>query len=298
MQLPRFNSFAQGFCTCSPKYNLNTYLGRCGHNCIYCYATKFPSFNGSPAPRIKLLEHIEAMAASTKQKLPVMISDCTDPYQPLESDYQITRKCVEVLVRHGFPLLMVTKSDLVTRDVDLFRKTSTVVSVTITTPNEDTAKKIEPNAPTPEKRINALQKIVAKGVSATARIDPIIPYVNDDPKEFETLVRMLSEVGVKQVTVATVKPVKGFFTKVQQLFPEKYEKIVKAYEDGEWIVGYRYLAAEKKRTIIHKLRSVVLGHGLEFAACREGFPEYNTIMCDGTAYCRNTLTKYMKDQAH
>jgi DNA repair photolyase len=238
------------------------------------------------------------MAASTKQKLPVMISDCTDPYQPLESDYQITRKCVEVLVRHGFPLLMVTKSDLVTRDVDLFRKTSTVVSVTITTPNEDTAKKIEPNAPTPEKRINALQKIVAKGVSATARIDPIIPYVNDDPKEFETLVRMLSEVGVKQVTVATVKPVKGFFTKVQQLFPEKYEKIVKAYEDGEWIVGYRYLAAEKKRTIIHKLRSVVLGHGLEFAACREGFPEYNTIMCDGTAYCRNTLTKYMKDQAH
>jgi len=292
MRLPRFNTFAQGFCTCPPKYNLNTYLGRCGHNCIYCYATKFPTFNGPPTPRTKLLEQIEAMAANTTQKLPVMISDCTDPYQPLEIEHQITRKCIQVLVGHGFTLLIVTKSDLVTRDIDLFKKTPTVVSVTITTPNEDIAKKTEPDAPSPEKRIAALQEIIEAGIPAHARIDPIIPYVNDDPEEFETLVATLANIGVKQVTVATVKPVRGFFAKIKQVFPEKHEKIVKAYEDGRWMVGYKYLAAEKRKAIISRLRPIVLKYGLEFAACRDGFPEYNTTACDGTAYCTCVSSVY------
>jgi len=294
MQLPHFNTSTKGFCTCLPKYNLNTYLGRCAHNCIYCYATKFPNFNGPPTPRTKLTEQIEAMTKNTKSKLPVMISDCTDPYQPLEAKHQITRKCIQTLVKHGFPLLIVTKSNLVTRDIDLFQKTKTVVSITITTYSKDTAKRIEPNAPAPEKRIMALQKIAATGLPVTARIDPIIPYVNDNLEEFETLISSLEAIGIKQVTVSTVKPVRGFFTKIKQVFPEKHEKIAKAYEDGEWIMGYKYLAREKRKAIISKLRPIVLKYGLEFATCREDFPEYNTTICDGTAYCRNILTKYLK----
>jgi len=296
MQLSRFNSSVKGFCTCPPKYNLNTYLGRCGHGCVYCYATKFPTFNGPPVPRTVLVEQIEAMAKNTKLKLPVMISDCTDPYQPLEREHQITRKCIQALVEYGFPLLIVTKSDLVTRDIDLFKKTSTVASVTVTTIREDIAKQIEPNTPAPEKRIRALEKIIEAGIPATARIDPIIPYVNDDLAEFETLVSTLADTGVRQVTASTVKPVKGFFTKIKQAFPEKHEKVVKAYEDAEWLLGYKYLATERRKAIVNKLRPIVLKYGLEFAACREGFPELNTTTCDGTAYCQTTatLTKYAK----
>jgi DNA repair photolyase len=236
------------------------------------------------------------MAKNTKSKLPVMISDCTDPYQPLEEVHQITRKCIQALVEYGFPLLIVTKSDLAARDIDLFKKTSTVVSITVTTIKEETAKQIEPNAPTPEKRISALQKIAAAGIPATVRIDPIIPYVNDDPTEFETLVSTLADTGVRQVTISTVKPVRGFFTKIKQTFPEKHEKIVKAYEDAEWLTGYKYLTVEKRKTIVNKLKPIVLKHDLQFAACREGFPELNTATCDGTAYCQKTatLTKYIK----
>lgn len=291
MQLSRFNLSVKEFCTCPPKYNLNTYLGRCGHECIYCYAAKFPIFNGPPVPRTVLVEQIEAMAKNTKPKLPVMISDCTDPYQPLEKAHQITRRCIQALVEYGFPLLIVTKSNLATRDVDLFKKTSTVVSITVTTIKEDTAKQIEPNAPAPEKRISALQKIVAAGIPATVRIDPIIPYVNDDQAEFETLVSTLADVGVRQVTISTVKPVRGFFTKIEQTFPEKHEKIVKAYKDAEWLMGCKYLAEERRKAIVNKLRPIVLKHGLQFAACREGFPELNTTTCDGTAYCQTTATK-------
>ena len=127
MRLPLFNAYRRAYCTCQPKYNLNTYLGRCQHQCIYCYATKFPSFTGPAKPRLTLIENINRMVKNTKKKLPVMLSDCTDPYQPLEEHYKITRKCVETLAKHGFPLLIVTKSHLVTRDIELFQKTPTVV---------------------------------------------------------------------------------------------------------------------------------------------------------------------------
>jgi len=291
MKLPLFNSVAKGFCTCLPKYNLNPYLGRCAHQCIYCYATKFPSFVGPPKPRLKLLDQIESMAKSTRTKLPVMISDCTDPYQPLEKEYEITRKCIQILSKHDFPLLIVTKSNLVLRDIDIFKKTRTVVSMTVTTLLEDIAKTIEPHAPSPNRRIAALQKIAESGIPAVARIDPIIPTINDDEKDFEKLVSALANVGVRQVTIATVKPVKGFFSSLKQTHPEIYERLNRIYSDGKWILGYKYLHKEKRLKIMEKLRPIVLKYGLHFASCREGL-QYNTTLCDGSAYCRELLSEF------
>jgi len=289
MRLPLFNSPKAGFCTCLPKYNLNTYLGRCAHQCIYCYAVKFPSFVGRTMPRLKLLDQIEDMAKNTKHKLPVMISDCTDPYQPLEAEHKITRRCAQVLARHGFPLLVVTKSDMVTKDIDVFKRTPTVVAMTITTPHEEVAKLIEPFAPSPEKRFSAIQKIVDEGVTAVARIDPILPTVNDGEKDFASLVSILAGMGVKQVTVATMKHVRGFFSTLKQTDPKICERLAKEYVDGTWTVGYKYLPVEKRRRIIETIRPIVLKHGLAFASCREGLSEFNTTLCDGTAYCRNLL---------
>lgn len=289
MQLPLFNSTKAGLCTCLPKYNLNTYLGRCEHNCIYCYAEKFPSFRGSPQPRFTLLEQIEEMTENTKHRLPVMMSDCTDPYQPLEVDHKITRKCIEVLARHGFPLLIVTKSNLVTRDIDIFKRTPTVVSVSITTPHEEIAKLIEPFAPTPEKRLSALQEIAEEGITAVARIDPILPTINDSPKDLEKLVSILADIGVKQVTMATMKHVRGFLPKFRQISPEAYERLNLEYCDGKWAVGYKYLPQLKRKKIVESLRPIALRHALAFASCREGFPEYNTAQCDGTVYLRSLL---------
>lgn len=289
MKLPLFNTFRRGNCTCLPKYNLNTYLGRCAHQCVYCYATKFPTFNGPPHPRLKLLEQIETMATHTKEKLPVMLSDCTDPYQPLEKNCEVTRKCIQTLVKHRFPLLIVTKSNLVSRDVYLFKQTPTVVSMTITTLREDISSLFEPHAAPPERRLDALQKIIDEEIPATVRVDPIIPKVNDDVEEFEKLVSLLADIGVKQVTVATVKPVRGFFTTLKQMNLKIYESMVEMFSDGKWIAGYKYLNEEKRRKIVEKLRPIVLKHGLEFACCREGFPRLNTSLCDGTAYCRSRL---------
>jgi len=293
MRLPLFNASKAAFCTCLPKYNLNTYLGRCAHQCIYCYAIKFPSFVGPALPRLKLLDSVEGMARNTRLKLPVMMSDCTDPYQPLEREHMITRRCAEVLASHRFPLLIVTKSDLVTRDLDVFEQTPTVVAMTVTTLREDVASLIEPCASSPDRRVSALQKIADRGVVAVARVDPIIPTINDDEGDFERLVSVLVDVGVRQVTISTLKPVKGFFSTLKRTSPEVYGRLIEIYADGSWVMGYKYLSEERRRKTLERLRPIVLKYGLNFAACREGFPEFNTTLCDGTAYCRGLLDKYL-----
>jgi DNA repair photolyase len=294
MKLPIFNAPRARFCTCLPKYNINTYLGRCAHQCIYCYAVKFPSFAGPASPRLKLLDQIESMVRNTKLKHPVMISDCTDPYQPLEREYKITRRCAEILAKHGFSLLIVTKSDLVTRDTDIFKQTPTVVSMTITTLREDVASFIEPYAPSPDRRVSALQKIAGQDIATAARIDPIVPTINDGEEDFEKLVSTLADVGVKQITIATMKPVRGFFSTLGQTNPSICGRLFRLYADGKWVVGYKYLPEERRRRILEKLRPIVLRHGLSFASCREGFSQFNTAFCDGTAYCRKLMDAYLR----
>jgi DNA repair photolyase len=289
MKLPLFNSSEAVFCTCLPKYNLNTYLGRCGHQCVYCYAVKFPSFTGPAKPRIKLLDQIENMAIGTKLKLPVMISNCTDPYQPLESKSEITRKCAQTLAKHEFPLLIVTKSDLVLRDIDVFKRTPTVVAISITTPRPDIADLIEPYAPAPEKRILALEKLIENNVCAVARIDPILPGINDDLEDFKSLVSSLANIGVRQVSISTMKLVRGAFSTIRKVHPTVWKEVVSEYSNGQWLAGYKYLHVNKRMQILEKLRPIVLDYGLRFAACREGFSQLNTAICDGTDCCRRLL---------
>ncbi|MEM2885054.1 MAG: radical SAM protein [Thermoproteota archaeon] len=291
--IPVFGSSKKLLCTCLPKYSLNTYLGRCAHGCLYCYATKFPSFAGPVRPRLSLLADIEGMARKTRNKMPVMVSDCTDPYQPLEKELKVTRRCIEVLAGLGFPLLIVTKSDLVTRDIDVFHRTPTVVAVTVTTQSEGVSSMIEPNAPSPDRRLSALQEVSDRGIPAVARVDPIIPTVNDGEADFEKLVSTLAAIGVKQVTISTLKPVRGFFSKLERADSGLHGRLSRAYSDGGWIAGYKYLREARRRALVERFRRIVLRHGLAFSSCREGFPELNTLPCDGTYYCR---VKWGKDR--
>ncbi len=294
MRLPLFNIVRSAFCTCLPKYNINPYLGRCAHGCIYCYAVKFPSFTGSTVPRLSLEEDIERMVEGTRMRLPVMLSDSTDPYQPMEKEYKIVRRCIEVLAKHEFPLLIVTKSDLVTRDIDIFKETCTVVSMTITTLRDDVTNLLEPHAPSPESRFSSLSKVADEGVPTVLRIDPIIPTVNSDMEDLEMIVSRAAEIGVKQITASTMKPVRGFFPSLKMRNPELYRRLIGIYADGVWTSGYKYLSSEKRLNILEALKAVVLKYGMEFATCREGFSQLNTTICDGTAYCREFLSRFME----
>ncbi|MCS7120077.1 MAG: radical SAM protein [Nitrososphaerota archaeon] len=257
------------------------------HRCVYCYAIKFPSFRGPIIPRFELKNLILKMIKGTEKRYPVMLSDSTDPYMHIEAKCEITKKCVEALAVNGFPLLIVTKSDLVTRDINLFKMTRTVVTMTVTSPEENVARLIEPNAPPPNARFRALEKVVEAGLPAVIRIDPIIPTLNDDPKELDAIVRRAAEIGVKQITGSTLKVVPGLLPSMKMECKRLYDRLIKVYSDGEWVGGYKYLRVDKRLKILTDLRNLALKHGLEFATCREGFPQLNTTVCDGTAYCRS-----------
>jgi len=292
MQLPVFNIVKSALCTCLPKFNINPYLGRCAHGCVYCYAVKFPSFRGSTIPRLKMKNEIIQMVEKTKSRWPVMLSDSTDPYQPLEKEYEITRKCLEVLTEKEFPILIVTKSDLVTRDIDLFRKTRTVVSMSITTLREETAKTIEPHAPPPNSRFNSLKQIADEGIPTVVRIDPIIPLVNWDIDELEKIMCRSADIGVNQVTASTMKLVKGVFASIKNENPTLFIALQNCYSDGEWISGYKYLNRAKRFKILSELKSIAKKYELKFATCREGFQQLNNNVCDGSAYCRMLIDKF------
>ncbi|MEM2341213.1 MAG: radical SAM protein [Candidatus Bathyarchaeia archaeon] len=293
MGLSIFKSVKELFCTCLPKYNVNPYLGRCGHNCIYCYAIKFPSFMGPTLPRLKLKEEFSKMVKGARFRLPVMLSDSTDPYQPLEREYEITRKCLEILAEHKFPILIVTKSDLVVRDIDVFKRTLTVISMSITTSRDEIASLIEPNAPKPHARFLALKKIAEENIPTVVRIDPIIPSINSDMNDLEKIVLEASRIGVKQITASTMKIVKGLLPFIKSVNPSLSRKLAELYVDGEWIRGYKYLNRSLRLRILAGLKAIVEGYGLKFATCREGFPSLNTTICDGTSYCRKTLGEFI-----
>jgi DNA repair photolyase len=253
---------------------------------------KFPSFRGKTRPRLNLLDKIEIMAKNTKLKLPVMISDATDPYQPLEKQYEITRHCLKVLIKHGFPLLILTKSDLVTRDVDILKNAKCTVGITITTLDEEQARIIEPNAPSPVKRLAALKKLSNLGLRTFARIDPVIPTFNDSEEMLEKLISEIAQAGAKQITASTLKPVRGFFTSLAKIDFKLSRHLLSLYNQGTSILGYRYLPFEVRRSIILKLYRIAIKHDIAFATCREGLAQLNTSLCDGSAELR-LIEKYI-----
>jgi len=183
-------------------YALNPYVG-CEHGCIYCYGRSM--LRGrvealSWGRFVKVKRNIHRILAkevrSGRFKGVIGIGTVTDPYQPLESRYMLTRQCVEVLSDVGdIHVTIQTKSDLIVRDVDLIKPSLFDVGVTITTMDEDIAKIIEPKAPPPSRRISALETVSNLGVDTWIFLGPIIPYLNDDYRCIELVVDNAKRIG-------------------------------------------------------------------------------------------------------
>jgi DNA repair photolyase len=106
------------------------------------------------------------------------------------------------LAKHPCKLQIVTKSDQVTNDIDILQTVPSVVSVTVTTLDDQISRKLEPYAPVSSKRLNAIKKLVNAKIPTTARVDPIIPYVNDDPKE---LIKTLAGLGCRMLLLQRLR---------------------------------------------------------------------------------------------
>jgi DNA repair photolyase len=125
-----------------------------------------------------------------KPKGTVGVSTVCDPYQPLEAKFELTRKCIELLVDHSFPISIQTKSSLVLRDADLIVPKKFDVGVTITTMDRELASKIEPQASPPDARAQVLDEFSSRGVNTWVFLGPIIPEVNDNEDSLRRIIEI------------------------------------------------------------------------------------------------------------
>ncbi|NWF54054.1 MAG: radical SAM protein [Syntrophaceae bacterium] len=162
-------------------YCLNPYVG-CAHGCKYCYAAFMKRFTGHTEPwgafvdvKVNAPEVLDRQIKRTARGY-VMLSSVTDPYQPLEKEYGLTRRCLEILLRHEFPVGILTKSPLILRDLDLIEQFDEMeVGITITTDDDEIKKIFEPATPPLDARIQALKEIHDRGISTYAFIGPLLP---------------------------------------------------------------------------------------------------------------------------
>jgi DNA repair photolyase len=162
-------------------YTVNPYVG-CEHGCTYCYARFMKRVTGHKEPwgkfvDVKINAPILLQREIRKRRMGrVWVSGTCDPYQPLERKYEITRRCLEVLLRHKWPITIQTKSPLVLRDLELLKRFHDIeVGFTITTADENTRKIFEPNAPSVKDRVKALEILHSAGLKTFAMIAPLLP---------------------------------------------------------------------------------------------------------------------------
>ena len=163
------------------RYCINPYTG-CSHACRYCYATFMKRFTGHSEPwgsfvdvRINAAEVLRKQLKRAKRGA-VILSSVTDPYQPAEMRYMMTRKCLDVLELFQLPINILTKSPLVVRDLDILSRLNEVsVGLTITSDDDDVRKLFEPEAPPVSERIEALKKLCMAGIETYVFIGPVLP---------------------------------------------------------------------------------------------------------------------------
>mgnify|MGYP000058809913 CR=1 FL=1 len=218
--------------------------------------------------------------------IPINMSTSSDPYPPEELTSNITRKTLELLIPLGFKILITTKGTVFIRDLDLIAKGNVALMMTITTLDEKLASKIEPGAPKPKYRIKALEEAHKNDVPIGARVDPIIPYLNDDPLEIKRLISELVSVGVKFIVTSTYKVKSDNFKRMVNAFPELESKWRRLYYlEGERIEGYRYLPTPMRKRLLKIVLEQARAMGVEYATCREGLKGnewFKARSCDGT----------------
>jgi DNA repair photolyase len=172
-------------------YCINPYVG-CQHGCKYCYASFMKRFTGHSEPWGEFVDvKINAPQVLAQQlKRPkegcLLIGTVTDPYQPLEKKYRITRGCLEALLESRLSINILTRSPLAVRDIDLFKDLHNIeIGLSITTDSEETKKLFEPDSPSILSRIEALKKIHDAGISAYVFIGPMLPL---NPKKIVDMI--------------------------------------------------------------------------------------------------------------
>jgi len=234
-----------------------------------------------------LIPKLKKEAAMLKGEI-ISMSNSSDPYPNIEAKAELTRRCLKILSQSNCRIQIITKSDLVTRDIDLLKTVPSMVSMTITTDDDEIGKKLEPHAPLPSKRLEAVQTLIGRSIPTSVRIDPIILSLNDN---IDGLVKKLAATDVKHITCSTYKIRPDNWLRFSKAFPEITKKLRPFYfEKGERMGGYMYLPAELRYRLMKKAYELTQKHGVKLGVCREKLEYLNTVPCNGSWLIAHTVS--------
>lgn len=190
----------------SAQNGMNLYRG-CTHGCIYCdsRSTCYQMQHDFEDVEIKrnAPELLEAALRKKRSRCMIGTGSMCDPYLPIEKQQRLTRRCLEIIERYGFGFSVITKSDLVLRDLDLLKrihsKTKCVVQITLTTYDEHLCRILEPNVCTTARRAQVLNILRDEGIPTVVWLSPILPFINDTHENLSGILRMCFEAKVKGI---------------------------------------------------------------------------------------------------
>ena len=223
------------------RYTVNCYRG-CVHGCTYCFARRYHEFIGYGAGtdfetrivvKVNAPELLRRELKRTRDKMPHLdFSFATDPYLPLEGSYGLTRKCLEVCAEFRVPATVVTKSPLVTRDIDVLTALDASVFFSIPFLTKEASNPFEPYTPVPEARFRAIETLAAAGITVGIAIAPVIPGYNEP--DIPKLLERAKEAGAKRAFMSMLHidsdSIEEYFTQKmhERLPPTRVTRIMNA----------------------------------------------------------------------
>jgi DNA repair photolyase len=233
-------------------WTINPYRG-CEFACKYCYARYTHEFmemrDGAEfEQKIYVKQHTADLLRHDLRRVKpgeaIALGTATDPYQPAERRYEITRGLLQEFARHrGFELGIVTKSTLIVRDIDLLREVARhnalSIHITITTLNAELARILEPRAPRPDLRLDAVRELAQTGINVGVSSSPVLPGITDAPAGLEAVVRAAAAAGARHIFAGPLflKPCSAaiFLPFLEQNFPHLVENYRQRYQDRSFL---------------------------------------------------------------
>jgi len=224
-------------------YGMNLYRG-CQHRCIYCDSRSecygIDAFDEEVLVKVNAIERLHDELPRKRRRGIVGTGSMNDPYMPLEETVRLTRRALEAIAQHGFGVHVVTKSDLVLRDIDVLqriaRSNGAAVSLTVTTMDDGLAQRIEPGAPPPSVRLRALERIARAGIEARIALMPVLPFLEDTVENIAAIVEAGRRAGVRAIVPWFGMSLRDrqrrvFYDHLDGFFPGLREKYEAAFSD-------------------------------------------------------------------
>jgi len=254
-------------------WSLNPYMG-CAHRCTFCYVRAFELRADRPADdrygssiRVKtnVAEVLRAeLSRSSWRREGIAIGTATDPYQPAEGRYKLTRACLEVLSAAANPFAIITRGPMIVRDLDVLvegaRRAEVSVTFSIPTLDVDIWRRTEPGTAPPHQRLRAVTQLVEAGVEVGVGMAPILPGLSDRPKLLAEVVRAARAAGATGVwaNLLYLRPgtKEHFLGALERDWPELLPEYERLY------ARRAYLPAEETQPVRERVRELARSHGI------------------------------------